>query len=255
MTTTPASQPSLKSRAKYLKYLLYTLFTERRKPGACYGQRSEDKVAELLLGKVGSFIDIGANDGYLYSNTYRFAKQGASGLCFEPVRKLFHLLCFFNCLHRKVRCINEGISDIARKERLYVDGAYSRLDTDSAKFSPAVTASADRWQEVVLHPLEYWLKRYPKFRSVDLVTIDVEGHELEVLKGIDLSRFVTRCFIIETDDCHGERLESMMSLLALHGYRPVIANDINTFWLRDPLPSDEIVANICETYEHYVRVK
>ena len=42
-----------------------------------YAQHDEDRLIELLLpGGVNSFIDIGANDGVLFSNSFKFAKKG-----------------------------------------------------------------------------------------------------------------------------------------------------------------------------------
>ena len=39
-----------------------------------------------------SFIDITLNDGVLFSNTYKFAKQGANGICIEPAPSSFRKL-------------------------------------------------------------------------------------------------------------------------------------------------------------------
>ena len=58
-----------------------------------YAQHEEDRLIELLLPKgVNSFIDIGANDGVLFSNSFKFAKKEANGLCIEPSRNSFRKL-------------------------------------------------------------------------------------------------------------------------------------------------------------------
>ena len=68
---------------------------------------------EDLLGQnsVKSFIDVGANDGVLLSNTYKFAKNGATGLCFEPSRGAFTKLCLNHLIHPKVKCFRKAVSD------------------------------------------------------------------------------------------------------------------------------------------------
>ena len=77
-------------KIKYLKYYSKVLLDNWAVKKDSYAQHGEDKLVELLLPNgVNSFVDIGANDGVLFSNTYKFAKMGAKGLCLEPAPRSF----------------------------------------------------------------------------------------------------------------------------------------------------------------------
>ena len=63
-------------KLKYIKYYAKVLLNNWTVKKDSYAQHGEDKLVEQLLPNgVHSFIDIGANDGVLFSNTYKFAKM------------------------------------------------------------------------------------------------------------------------------------------------------------------------------------
>ena len=65
----------------YSKYYLTVLFKNWTHRNQSYAQHGEDELIELIFPSgVSSFIDIGANDGVLFSNTYKFSQNGAFGL-------------------------------------------------------------------------------------------------------------------------------------------------------------------------------
>jgi hypothetical protein len=61
-----------------------------------------------------------------------------------------------------------------------------------------------------------------------LLSIDTEGHDLSVLRGLDFDRFQPRVIITETDD---ETEPDKRELLVDHGYRLVHGVGVNTIWL------------------------
>ena len=97
-------------KLKYAKYYTRILFRNWTDKKESYAQHGEDLLVEQLLGQIESFIDIGANDGVLFSNTFKFAKKGARGLCVEPSRKSFRKLKLNHLFHRKVSCIHSAVS-------------------------------------------------------------------------------------------------------------------------------------------------
>ena len=64
-------------KLRYIKYYTKVLLDNWTVNKNSYAQHGEDNLIEFLLPGVSSFIDIGANDGVLFSNTYKFAKMGA----------------------------------------------------------------------------------------------------------------------------------------------------------------------------------
>jgi FkbM family methyltransferase len=215
---------------------IYRYFNGQLFPKQTYAQLEEDIVIQGLLGKVEKFIDIGANDGFTFSNTFLFALNGAAGLCFEPVRSNFRLLNTLYLFNSTIQCISEGISNQTKEVQIQSEGLLSAIPTTQLSLSDAIDHSVSKTsklEEILVKPLTYWVNMYPNFSSVDLVNIDVEGHELNVIQGIDFSRFKTRCFIIET---HGEMRSDypeIKDILGKYGYHPLIDNGLNMFWLSE----------------------
>ena len=92
------------NRIKYFKYYSKLLIQNWRETKSTYSQHGEDLLIELLLPKgVSTFIDIGANDGVLFSNSFKFAKQGAQGICIEPSKDSYRKLKLNHLFHRNTK--------------------------------------------------------------------------------------------------------------------------------------------------------
>ena len=174
------------SYAKYYAGILFRNWTGKKES---YAQHGEDLLVEQLLGEIESFIDIGANDGVLFSNTYKFAKNGARGLCIEPSTTAFRKLTLNHLFNRKVVCIHKGISNKNGRIQLEEDGYESTL-------SKVIKEKTPKTIEVPCNTMKKILSKYPHFSEVDLVSIDVEGHEREVLDGMPTSDFCAKLLII-----------------------------------------------------------
>ena len=184
-----------------------------------YAQHEEDKLIELLLPQgVSSFIDIGANDGVLFSNSYKFAKKGARGLCVEPSRNSFRKLKLNHLFHPKVKCIQSAVSNTNNHIFLNEDGYESTLSYVSK-------IKLGKSYKVACYTFDRILSKFTDFIKVDLLTVDVEGHEKEVFKGLTNKSFMAKIIILESDKTETEELLSLNSLKA---YRPLCSNSINT---------------------------
>lgn len=170
-------------KLKYLKYYARVLLNNWTVKKDSYAQHSEDKLAESLLpNRVRSFIDIGANDGVLFSNTYKFAKLRARGLCIEPSRNSFLKLRLNHLFHPNIRCIQSAVSNFNGEIFLNEDGYESTLSCVSK------TKNYNSYP-VKCQTLDKILGKYSKFRDVDLLTVDVEGHEREVFDALTNDKF------------------------------------------------------------------
>ena len=211
------------STLKYAKYYASVLRGNWGKTRPTYAQHGEDLLVESLLGpdSVRSFIDVGANDGVLFSNTYKFAKAGARGLCLEPSPPTFRKLRLNHLLHPKVKCIRAALSDQPGSVPFVHDGyeaVLSRVATGDS--------SSDNGKTIKVPALTFpqLLDRHPSFRQVDLLSVDVEGHEHQVFSGLGDQPFRARLIILETDKSASARL---LALPALRAYRPRYTNDVN----------------------------
>ena len=206
-------------KLKYLKYYAGVLLNNWTVKKDSYSQHSEDKLVESLLPNgIASFIDIGANDGVLFSNTYKFAKKGAIGLCVEPSRYSFRKLRLNHLFHPKVKCIHRAVSNINGHIFLNEDGYESTLSYVSKyKKNNAYSVKCQTFDKI--------LEKYSEFLEVDLLTVDVEGHEREVFDALTNDRFKAKVIILESDKTHTEELLKSNSL---KNYKPEYFNGINT---------------------------
>jgi len=145
-----------------------------------YGNRYEEKYQKALLEQIRSsdvVWDIGANIG-LYS--VQFAKRlGTDGAvyAFEPVPEVFIKLKENTELQPQVVCVNIALSDVNRLT--FVERgqdpllATSRIINEKSESSIQVQAmTGDEFH------------RIGKASFATFIKIDVEGHELAVLKGM-----------------------------------------------------------------------
>lgn len=228
-----------------LKQLITLPFARWQKKGVHQGQAREDKIVEDLIGPVRRFMDIGAYDGITCSNTFYFASLGASGLCFEPSWSNYVKLRLLYLFAPRIICLNEGVSSTSGRIEFLDAGIFAGIKaTSDPEVADSVKSLYPRHTHsytVRVNPLPVTLQRYPKFREVCLVSIDVEGHELEVLKSIPVSGFTAKLFVIELVGGH---CPGVIQAMADRGYPMVFRTKLNGFFLRQDLCSEERIASV-----------
>jgi FkbM family methyltransferase len=171
--------------------------------------------------------------------------RGARGLCFEPDPGNFRRLAQLYRCQGRVRCISEGLSDCAGKLALRCDGL---LSTIIATQDIGLEKLLSPWRdldapmvEIPVNTLAYYFSSHPLLVGSDVLSIDVEGHELRVLNGIDWQATPkpARCIVVETH-AQGEigswrhvDLAAISGLLSAHGYCETAKSANNTFWLHE----------------------
>ena len=193
------------------------IWTHWRETQETYSQHGEDILVSHILGQVDSFVEIGANDGVLFSNCYKFAKAGARGLCLEPSSKSFWKLRLNHLPHPRVKCLKLAASDSSKKLFLEEAGYESVL----SKVKPTSGEGLQKVQAVSMKDI--W-RKYPSFKNTDLLSIDIEGHENEVLKGAGKEPLDAKVIILESDK---STEQEMLSMPCLRKHRVGFANGIN----------------------------
>ena len=208
-------------KLSYFKYSLSKVVSNLLTKKSQYSQHGEDILVSNLLNKIDSFIDIGANDGVFLSNTYFFAKRDAFGLCIEPSKCCFWKLRLNHILHPKVKCINAATSNFNGFSDFKEDGYEGLLSsiTDSKK------SSTYKVKTLILKQI---IKNNDRFKKADIVSIDVEGHELNVLDGAGNSLKEVKIIIIEVDKIN---LDQVIQHKSLIHHRPAYTNNINLILL------------------------
>jgi FkbM family methyltransferase len=240
---------------RILQYPSISYLKHKVNPISSYSQKNEDLVVKVLLGKVKTFIDIGANDGISDSNSFLFALQGARGLCFEPVSNIFKRLSNLYFLNSRVICINEGISDEQKRYEIRVDGVISTIiETEDPVNAICLNEYIDknaRKELIEVKPLSYQIEKYPYFQNVDLVSIDVEGHELNVVKGIDFKKIKVKCIIIESLGGKTTNYEVIESLLRKNDFIPILTNELNTFFMHKSILDLKRIETVLTNFTEY----
>ena len=178
----------------------------------------------------GTFIEVGANDGIAQSNTYFLEKKfGWRGLLVEPVPKYYRM-----CRRaRKARAVNCALGPIEKDgdELEILSGGLMSISTsvdDRLLHGRSVQEHAafgarefgSRAPQVIRTRIRALSKLLDEvgIESVDFFSLDVEGFELEVLQGLDLTRHRPKLILIETEQLAevaaflGQRYEMIESL-------------------------------------------
>lgn len=170
-----------------------------------YSQVGQDKfIFETFFrsAKEGFFVDVGAYDGVTGSNTCFFERTlGWAGLCFEASPSQFPALQ----QRRRSPCINIAVGDHSGEEVfLDVVAGYTQMsgllsDLNDPRLIRANPQHAEREVRVAVRPLSELLDEHG-VTTVDYCSIDVEGAEMRVLKGIDFDRH--RISVLSIENAH-----------------------------------------------------
>ncbi len=188
----------------------------------------------------GRFIDVGAWNGYQWSNTFCLAEIGWKGICFEPYPQMFRA-CKQLHAGRDVIVQKMAISDYTGEGTLHLGGSISTLLESQVEIYGRTKGfdfvQYDQRVVVKVDTLDNQLAKFGWLPGIDFVSIDVEGAEMEVLKGFDLDHWRPRLLAIETHEMHPSRDLNWKgrvigTALDFYGYQAVQADTINTIYVR-----------------------
>jgi FkbM family methyltransferase len=177
-------------------------------------------IAGFFGTRKGYFVEVGANEPRARSQTFHLEQAGWSGVLIEPQPALAAMLR----AERSAQVFAVACSspeNAGRTLPLHVAGPLSSLDR--ARMAPG--AAPETVIEVPIRTLDSVLEEAGAPAGVDLLSIDVEGHELEVLRGFDVARWRPRLILLED---HVGDLAKHRALKAM-GYR-IIRRYENNGW-------------------------
>ena len=150
----------------------------------------DKKLLKYLNFKDGFYIECGANDGINQSNTWFFEKSlNWRGILIEPNKKIFEEL-------KK----NRSSKNIFENVALVSESFSKKIYLTNNNLESKVTGNIDNNNiEVFTSTLNHILKKN-KIYKINLFSLDVEGYEVEVLKGLNLNFFDIDYILIETND-------------------------------------------------------
>jgi FkbM family methyltransferase len=179
-------------------------------------------VAAFFGESKGYFVEVGANEPRVRSQTWHLEQAGWNGLLIEPQPDLAREL-------RAMRMAKVFAVACSSPEHgggtlpLHVAGPLSSLD----RRHMAPGAKPETVIEVPIRTLDSVLVEAQAPAHFDFLSIDVEGHELEVLRGFDIARWQPRLILLED---HVADLSKHRYLVA-HGYRIVRRYENNGWYV------------------------
>lgn len=149
-----------------------------------------EKLKEVLDYNNGFYIECGANDGVTQSYTHNLElEKNWSGLLIEPSSKVFNIL-------KTNRSSKNIFYNQALVSKDYVgDTVLGNFDGNSA-VNGLMARIGDGNVKVKCSPLSDVLNK-ENIKYVDFFSLDVEGYELEVLKGIDFENTYFKYILVE----------------------------------------------------------
>lgn len=167
-----------------------------------YSQNSEEEhILKYFGDEIGTFIDVGCNDCETFSNTRALALKGWKGISIDCSPKAIERCKKLYKGHKGIYAYDYAIGSHNGKAILQ-ESANLINANDVGLVSTFHQHEKDRFQRTVKYePVEVktytWktaLNRW-KYKSFQMISLDVEGSEMDILPHIDLTE--TKLIVIE----------------------------------------------------------
>ena len=175
----------------------------------------------------GVFVDVGANHPTIDNQTWFLEQQGWTGLVVEPNPELCKLL---RAQRPRSRVIEAAAC--APGEAGEADLHLGLAGPGHSAVKPEVgVVFSGQTVRVAMRTLDSALTE-AGFDRVDLLSVDVEGMELDVLRGLDLVRFQPRLILLEEFFVNLQKHRYLRN----HGYKLVRRTGYNNWYVPQEAP-------------------
>jgi FkbM family methyltransferase len=147
----------------------------------------------------GIYLDIGSNDPVIESNTFLLYLHGWKGICVDLNDTLIKKA---KLIRKRDINIVAAVSDSATEIEMFkfADDCFSTIDANAARRSELASSVVSK-TSLTTTTIDRILSKVPEeFKHVDLLSIDVEGVDVKVLKSIDYRIIRPKVIIIEDWD-------------------------------------------------------
>ena len=187
-----------RSQTWHLKYDIFILLRPRGRSGSAMKDviSSEEYERQLVRnffnGIPGFFVEVGANHPVVGSQSWHLEQCGWRGILVEPQPELAERLQELR--HAKVfAAACSSPKNAGQLMPFFVAGTLSALDRDT--MSPG--SHPERVIQVPVRTLDDILAEGGAPQPLDFLSIDVEGHEIQVLRGFNFARWRPRLILLE----------------------------------------------------------
>jgi FkbM family methyltransferase len=190
-----------------------------------FSQYQEDLLIDILLRAkpVGFYVDVGANDPDILSNTKRFYMRGWRGINIEPNVGLHGKL---ERERPRDLNLNVGVCSIAGEATFYEMSADTLSSFDRRAALKGGELHGERLigeRTVRVVPLKDVIHEHHEGNEIDFLSVDVEGRDLDVLKSNDWENCRPTLVLVEVASDYGK----IVLFLESKGYTLVFCNEVN----------------------------
>ena len=198
----------IKKGLQFLKVFIYIFQAKNYKEFLSFAQAGEDRILKFLFSSMGikqiSYLEIGTNNPIDINNTYLFYLGGSRGVCVEPNPILISKI---QSKRPQDICLNVGIT--GAKENSLMDfyifdegdtekglSTFSKEDADHVEKTTSIKVAEVK--KIPVTNVNEILVKYFSDKPPTLISLDVEGLDLSILKGIDFNKFRPVAVCVET---------------------------------------------------------
>ncbi len=184
--------------------------------GFSYAHLNEDNIIDWLTGyqKNGTYVDVGANNPNLISNTRLFYERGWHGVNIEPTEQEYKML-----MEVRTRDKNYNYA-VGKGEITFFEGEVGDSAGNTFNSQAAAERGFHKKRTVTLKPLSEILSE-SGLETITFMTMDIEGFEHEALKTNDWTKYRPEVLCIEG---------SGYGYLSQYGYRWVFWDGLNSYY-------------------------
>ena len=174
-------------------YFYFQYLKGKKKLRKSYSNWGIDIMCDFFFSKKenGVYIDVGCHHPFLNNNTYPLYKRNWSGINIDIDYSSIDIFNFFrpNDLNIQV-----GVSNIVGESDLYFYHNRAAKNT----LSKVMGSSAKKIKKINTDTLDNIIEKSKfKNKKINFLSIDVEGFELKVLKGLNLEKYKPDLIVLE----------------------------------------------------------
>jgi len=201
-----------------------------------FSQTGEDQILAFYFHKRnGFYVDVGCNDPLSLSNSLFFYLRGWRGIAIDANEMIIHR---FQRTRKKDVCVAAAVSDSEREVIFHrsESNAVSTIDEEILedwkgkwKFRPEDQVAV---RTVTLTTILEKALPDPTV-EIDFVSIDVEGHEFQVLSSLDFGRYRPKLIMVEVHDLKTIFTNRITLFLIEKGYSLAGFVTMNAYFIDD----------------------
>ena len=202
---------------------------EKRGASLSFAQEGEDRIINRLFdGGPAFYVDVGAHHPVRFSNTFLLYLRYWRGINIDAMPGS---MAAFDKIRKRDINLEVGVGTAAKLEPLLVfdEPALNTFDPQSAARNQAAGHRVVKELDVDIRPLSDLLAQHlPADVDFGLLSVDVEGRDLDVLESNDWDRFRPRVVCCEQHQLLGKDPPAVRFLEPL-GYEPVARTSASVF--------------------------